>query len=200
LVSQLIDDTRLERLASLLAGEFTNASQALDSTAWFVNLRLWQRPVAGLDPASRWLFLEQANVLKTDQPYRQRLLRLYQDNGQLWGQFFQFRDALSVLGGGQHPERLHGLTLAQVQLLSGCRLAIAPSVRGFRAALPAGCRCFFDYAGQQREVELGFEVESQGDIIQYLSYDRGIDPQTGQGLWGALMGPYRFVKDTAFSP
>ncbi|WP_255502467.1 CpcT/CpeT family chromophore lyase [Okeania sp. KiyG1] len=29
--------------------------------------------------------------------------------------------------------------------------------------------------------------------------DKGIDPQTGQGIWGALMGPYKFMKCCSFS-
>lgn len=191
-------DNTLDRLFSLLAGEFSNASQALDSPAWFVNLRLWQRPVPELVPDSRWLFLEQANVLKTDQPYRQRLLRLFQSEGQLFGQFYQFNDVQAVTGAGQHPERLQALTLEQVELLPGCRLAIAPTPTGFEAQMPAECRCFFDYAGQQREVKLGFEVQNCSEGIHLLSYDRGIDPQTGQGLWGALLGPYRFIKTGSF--
>ena len=70
-------------------------------------------------------------MLKADQPYRQRLLQLYQDEGQIWGQFYQFHDVQGVAGAGQHPERLQALTLEQVQYLPGCRLAIAPTARGF---------------------------------------------------------------------
>ena len=35
----------LTALATYLAGEFSNQQQALGQPAWYVNLRLWIRPV-----------------------------------------------------------------------------------------------------------------------------------------------------------
>lgn len=63
-------------LARYLAGEFDNQEQAIAEPAWFVHLRLWQRPVLLFAEDSLTLFAEQANVLGLDRPYRQRLMRL----------------------------------------------------------------------------------------------------------------------------
>jgi hypothetical protein len=41
---------------------------------------------------------------------------------------------------------------------------------------------------------LGFEASE----TQFLSYDRGVDPETGQSLWGAMMGPYRHRKRCSY--
>lgn len=67
---------QLTALASYLTGEFSNQSQAQEQPAWFVNLRLWIRPLPIFTDDSITLFAEQANILQLDQPYRPRILRL----------------------------------------------------------------------------------------------------------------------------
>jgi hypothetical protein len=66
---------------------------------------------------------------------------------------------------------------------------------GFKAQMNPEARCCFQYQEQTRQVVLGFEADEQ----RFLSYDRGVDPETGQGLWGALMGPYEFQKIQNFA-
>ncbi|MEO0684101.1 MAG: CpcT/CpeT family chromophore lyase, partial [Cyanobacteria bacterium J06649_11] len=51
-------------------------------------------------------------------------------------------------------------------------------------------RCTFNYAGKIVEVSLGFEATQK----EFLSYDKGIDSQTGKATWGAILGPYRYTK------
>jgi hypothetical protein len=29
---------------------------------------------------------------------------------------------------------------------------------------------------------------------EFLSYDKGVDPDSGKALWGAILGPYCFAK------
>lgn len=186
----------IQRLASWLSGEFSNQAQALESPAWFVQLRLWQRPTRLFEDDSVTLFLEQANGLKLDQPYRQRLLRLSAVDGQLYGQYYQFKDFAAWRGAGQQPERLLQLQQADVAELPGCRVAIASNAAEteYRATLIPGGRCEFEYDGQVRQVLVGFDLEIAGAEVCLKTYDKGIDPQTGKGLWGALMGPYVFAK------
>lgn len=186
----------LMTLASYLAGEFENREQAQAEPIWFVPLRLWQRPVPLFAEDSVTLFAEQANQMTLDNPYRQRLMRLMRSPAQphmLQVQYYSFQNPDRVKGAGQHPEILATVTPDDIDLLPGCRLEVTASDNGtlqFVAKPPADARCFFDYEGKQREVVLGFEVSAE----TYLTYDKGVDPETGKGLWGALMGPYRHRK------
>lgn len=187
---------QLEQLATLLCGEFSNQTQALDSPAWFVQLRLWQKRTPLFNEDSITLFLEQAPALKLEQPYRQRLLRLFENEGQLYGQYYQFKDFGAWKGAGAQTERLASLTLDAIDDLPGCRVAInRDGAQGFKAELIPGGKCQFEYAGQMRQVIVGFDVvAATGSGIALKTYDKGVDPETGKGLWGALMGPYEFVK------
>jgi CpeT/CpcT family (DUF1001) len=192
-------------LAEYMAGEFDNREQAIADPAWYVHLRWWQRPlpVALFPEPSIALFAEQANILKLDQPYRPRILQLRQSQtapGLIEAQYYMLNDIEAFKGAGRNPDLLLKLTREQIQLLPGCTLSVAvqnigPNRYRFRASLPVGTRCGFAYGGQNYQVDLGFEATAE----EFLSYDKGIDPTTGKAIWGALMGPFRFVKRQDFA-
>ena len=55
--------------------------------------------------------------------------------------------------------------------------------------------CSYSYQGNDYQVFLGLEATAQN----LLTYDKGIDPNTGKGIWGALLDAYRFTKIQDFS-
>ncbi|NJK38667.1 MAG: chorismate mutase [Oscillatoriales cyanobacterium RM1_1_9] len=194
--------TELIALAQYMAGEFDNQQQALADPTWYVHLRFWQRPLPeAIFSDSITLLAEQANILTLDQAYRSRVVRLQQDmaSGRLSAQYYLPRNLALVRGAGQYPERLQQLTSDQLELLPGCQLTVAYEPLGaqdysFKATLPENTRCCFNYENQTYQVDLGFEANSQA----FLSFDRGINPATGEAIWGALLGPYRFIKQRSF--
>ncbi|MEO0490514.1 MAG: CpcT/CpeT family chromophore lyase, partial [Cyanobacteria bacterium J06659_2] len=91
--------------------------------------------------------------------------------------------------------------------LPDCQLWITPSITlsgetNFKATMRTGQLCSFEYQGERRFVSLGFEVRkslnSYGQTL-LLSQDKGIDPTTGQVLWGPRMGPFELWKQQDFS-
>lgn len=184
-------------LAQWLTGEFENSDQAIAQPAWFVSLRLWHRPLPTRIDGNLALFAEQANTLYLDQPYRQRILNLQEtaDPQILRVQYFAFKQPERFKGAGAHPQRLEGLTMEDLDLLPGCWLTVKQQSNCFIAQPEADARCFFQYNGETRQVVLGFEVSDR----QFRSYDKGVNIETGEGLWGALMGPYEFKKCKDFS-
>jgi hypothetical protein len=186
-------------LAKYMAGEFDNREQALAEPAWYVHLHLWQRPLPRplFSEPSIALFAEQANVLNLDKPYRPRIVQLrHSASGSgLEAQYYMLRDIAAFQGAGSNPDLLGKLTSEQIQLLPTCKLSVTVQDLGakgyrFRASLPADTRCCFAYEGQNYQVDLGFEALAE----EFLSYDKGISPTTGKAIWGALMGPFKFVK------
>lgn len=184
----------LPTLAEYMAGEFDNRAQSLESPAWFVHLRLWQRPVNLFTEDSFTIFAEQSNVMKLDQPYRQRLMRLQEKGDRLTVQYYQFKDPSSVQGAGQKPELLDHLTESEIELLPGCILQVTSSAGKFIASPPPDTCCKFSLQGTVIQVSLGFEAMSD----RFLSYDKGINTETQQPIWGALMGAYDFVKTRSY--
>jgi hypothetical protein len=184
------DSQNLLTLARWLAGEYENRDQAIADPVWFVNLRLWYRPLPQRLEGKLAFFAEQANVLQIQNSYRQRIAVLHEQDAQIVVQYWAFQHPEHFRGAGQDGDRLSKITLQDLEPLPGCRLTVTFTGTIFRAEPAPNAKCCFQYEGQTRQVVLGFEVSP----TQFLSFDRGVDPETGRSLWGALMGPYQFRK------
>lgn len=186
----------LQTLAAWLAGEFDNQDQALADPTWYVPLRLWHRPLPHRIQGKLALFAEQSNTLELERPYRQRVLVLEESStGELSVQYWAFQHPEHFKGAGVNPALLVDAQESSLELLPGCWLDVTFKGDHFQAVPRDGDRCCFTYEGKQRQVVLGFEVSA----TQFLSYDRGVDPETGQSLWGAMMGPYRHQKRQSYA-
>lgn len=187
----------LSTIAEYLAGEFENKEQAISEPAWYVNLRMWQRPVTLFQEDSVTLFAEQANVLNIEQPYRQRIMRItaLTNPAEFKVQFYMFKDPSAWRGAGANYTLLNALKPEQLDMLPGCALIVntenlAPNQYKFTAKPIPDNRCTFNYAGNTVEVSLGFEATEK----EFFSYDKGIDSETRKATWGAILGPYRYKK------
>ncbi|OUL24445.1 chorismate mutase [Nostoc sp. RF31YmG] len=190
--------SELTDLGKYLAGEFDNQEQAIADPAWYVHLRLWQRPVNLFSEDSITLFAEQANIINLDNPYRQRIMRLKPSGDfapHIQAQYYMPKDPGSLKGAGRNPTLLDTLTSDQLDLLPGCVLTVtqqtlAPNCYKFVATPLPNTSCRFTYLGSSVQVSLGFEVSA----TEFHSYDKGIDTATGKATWGAILGPYRYNK------
>ena len=190
-------------LARYMAGEFDNQQQAIAEPAWYVHLRLWQRPVPLFVEDSLTLYAEQANIVNLNKPYRPRILRLWQSDtapASLQVQYYMLKNIKAIQGAGRNPELLRQLTPEQLEFLPGCTLTveqrqIVPTSYKFSASSTTDTPCRFCYQGNTYQVSLGFEATSE----EFRSYDKGIDPTTGKAIWGALLGPFRFKKRQDFA-
>ena len=189
---------QLTALATYLAGEFSNQPQAWGQPAWYVNLRLWIRPVPIFTDDSITLFAEQANILKLDSPYRPRILRLRQREN-IEVEFYMFKDLATARGAGQNKDLIEQITPQTIEFLSNCTLKVDTQLNGgkycFDTSPMTAEPCSVTYQGTTFQVFLGFKATAN----KLLTYDKGIDPDTGRGTWGALMGPYEFDKVRDFS-
>lgn len=191
--------SQLNTLATYLAGEFSNQQQAASQPAWFVNLRLWIRPVPIFTDDSITLFAEQANVIKLNQPYRPRILRLRQRET-IAVEFYMFEDIATARGAGSNKNLIEHITPEKIRFLPNCTLKVDSQQLSNRTfcfeTTPVSQEpCSVSYQGTTFQVFLGFKATA--DELQ--TFDKGIDPTTGKGTWGALMGPYSFSKVEDFS-
>jgi hypothetical protein len=186
----------LSTLSHWLAGEFDNKDQALEQPVWFVHLRLWHRPLPFQIDGNPALFAEQANYLYPERAYRQRVMVLQPiaHSQNLRAQYYAFKQPDRFQGAGANPDRLQDLRLEDLELLPGCMLTVTQQSARFKAEPEPDARCCFQYQGEIRQVILGFEVS----VDRFLSFDRGVNPETGQALWGAMMGAYEFHKRQSF--
>jgi hypothetical protein len=190
---------QLTTLANYLAGEFDNQQQAWEQPAWYVHLRLWIRPVPIFTADSITLFAEQANVLNLNQPYRPRILRLKQKET-IEVDFYMLEDITTAQGAGQNQDLIKQITPDKIRFLPNCSLKVTTEQlvdsRYCFETTPLSIEpCSVTYQNTTFQVFLGFKAT----VDKLQTYDKGIDPKTGQGIWGALLGPYCFNKCQDFS-
>jgi len=182
----------VSQLADYLSGTWENQEQALEQPAWYVHLRLWHQPLPFLIDGCMALFAEQAAQVNLDQPYRQRVMILRSpESAQAWQvEYRRLRDPGRFRGAGSNPTQLNRLSPSDLIPLPGCWLNVTQQNYSFMAQPPADAICTFEYEGKRRQVVLGFEVSAE----EFKSFDRGVDPETGRSLWGAILGPYIFQR------
>lgn len=189
----------LQALGNYLAGEFDNQQQALEQPAWYVHLRLWMRPVSLFTEDSITLYAEQASVVNIDRPYRPRILRL-RSRETIEIEYYMFDDIEWIAGSARDRSKLAQITTEKIKFLPNCTLTvtretISPGNYRFKTTPAKDTPCSFTYQGNNFQVFLGLETTEK----ELLTYDKGIDPITGKGIWGALLGAYRFKKIQDFS-
>lgn len=190
---------QLQALGKYLAGEFDNQQQALEQPAWYVRLRLWMRPVHIFTEDSITLYAEQASVVNINKPYRPRILRL-RERENIEIEYYMFHDITSIAGAGGDRSLLQQITPEKIEFLPDCTLKVrAESTTGgnyrFTTTPVTETPCNYTYQGNNYQVYLGLEATPQ----TLLTYDKGIDTATGKGIWGALLGAYRFTKIQDFA-
>lgn len=104
-------------------------------------------------------------------------------------------DLATGRGGGQNQEKLVQITSDRIKFLPNCTLKVTTQELGngtycFTTTPSTKEPCQVTYQGNTFQVFLGFKATRD----ELLTYDKGIDPATGQGTWGALMGAYCFHK------
>jgi hypothetical protein len=187
--------SQLLQLTSWMVGEFSNREQSLDQPVWFVNLVWWQRPLPFTLLDSIAIFAEQANALILDRPYRQRILQFVENDSKIQVKYWGFKDPASWCGAGRDHDRLNQITINDIEPLAGCLLDISFANGRYQAQMPKDAKCCFQYLEESRQVILGFEVSAN----EFWSGDRGINPETGSAIWGAIMDFYKFKKIHDFS-
>lgn len=187
--------SQLLQLTAWMAGEFSNREQSQEQPVWFVNLVWWQRPVPFNLLGSVAIFAEQANALILDRPYRQRILQFVENDGNIQVKYWGFKDPAAWAGAARDRDRLNQITINDIEAIAGGLLDVSFTNGRYKAEMPKDAKCCFQYLNESRQVVLGFEVSAD----EFWSGDRGVDPETGSAIWGAIMDFYKFKKLQDFS-
>lgn len=177
-------DPNLVQLIDWMTGEFDSSEQADRDTA-YVNITLKMTRVWKDKPNGAWIYVEQAEASKPDEPYRQRMYFLSNITDDEYScDIYTLPEPEKYVGAPPKPD---DLTLFDLNHLSGCTVVI-----------------FYDgfqYGGQTRTGACKSKREdtayttSEVTILssELKSWDRGFDAD-GNHVWGPEKGPYIFKK------
>ena len=65
----------------------------------------------------------------------------------------------------------------------------------FKGSVEPGQACMVVRKGKTTYLDSEFQI----DANQFISWDRGRDPDTHEHVWGSIAGPFHFQRCTSFS-
>ena len=179
----------VREVAARLTGSFDSSRQAAEDPRYFdVSLRV--APVWPERDDGPWLYVEQALASAPDRPYRQRVYRLLERDGEVVSEVYALPgDPLDFAGAWRRPGAFDGISPADLAQRAGCDVVLSHDA-GLDAYVGGtqGRGCASDLNGAAHATS---EVRLFADRLE--SWDRGYDAG-GVQVWGAEAGPYVFRR------
>jgi hypothetical protein len=188
--------TDITTLAQWMASDFSNQAQALENPPFFAHIRVCMRPLPWelLDGMS--LYLEQAYDFMLNQPYRVRVLKLVPATDYIVVENYELDRAEEFYGASRQPERLKNLTPDRLKKMSGCSyITHWTDHHSFKGRVEPGKGCIVVRKNQTTYFDGEFEIDGE----KFISHDRGMDLETDRQVWGAIAGPFQFVRVASFA-
>ncbi len=187
--------TDIITLGQWMAADFSNQEQAFDNPPFFAHIRVCMRPIAYelLDGIS--LYLEQAYDVHLDQPYRVRVLKLVPIEDHIEIENYVIEGEEQFHGASREPQRLQQLKREQLKLMPKCSFITHWTGNSFKGSVEPGKGCMVERKGRQTYLDSVFEIDQN----RFSSHDRGLDPETDEHVWGAIAGPFEFVRWASFA-
>lgn len=188
-------DADLATLASWMSGSFSSTAQHeatkdAPEDARYFDIRLHMSPIWTERDDGHWLYVEQAVASAQDRPYRQRVYRVHAEAGGFASDVYLLPgDEKRFAGAWRRPELLATVTPESLVPREGCSIHLKRDASGAFVGSTEGDLCPSERQGAKYATSKVTITESM-----LTSWDQGFDA-SGKQVWGAVTGPYRFVKD-----
>jgi CpeT protein len=177
------------QLYQALQGSFDSSAQAAADPE-YKTIHLVICAADARDLGERVLYVEQAAAEARNKPYRQRLY-VVQPAGpsQAISRVFELKDPASSVGACERGRPR--FNAAQAEERVGCGVTLALAADGTLAGGTEGQKCASTLRGASYATS---QVRLDAKVL--TSWDQGFDA-TGAQVWGAVKGPYAFVRAVA---
>jgi hypothetical protein len=187
--------TDLQNILQLMAADFSNRQQHEDNPPFFAHIRVCMRPLPLELLSAPSLFLEQAYDFVLNQPYRVRVLRFLLSGDRILLENCTVKEQERFYGASRDLDRLQALKADDVEKMPGCDMSVEWTGSSFKGQILPGKNCIVVRNDRTTYLDNSFEVDEH----KLISYDRGLDPETDEHVWGSIAGPFEFVRKTSFA-
>lgn len=170
-----------------MQGFYSSALQAANDSAYF-DIRLKMVPI-WKNREGFWLYVEQAMFGSEDKPYRQRVYHLsLLNDSTIESRVYTIKNGEQYYGDWQKWKPLQELPMDSLELRKGCSIFLHKKGNHLYAGSTHANDCESNLRGA---TYASSEVTINRDMLK--SWDRGFDKE-GKQVWGAVKGPYEFIK------
>lgn len=187
--------TDVQTLARWMAADFSNQQQAFDNPPLFAHIRVCMRPLPTETLGGLGFYIEQAYDFMLNQPYRARGMKLMAQGDHILIENYTIKDGETFYGASRDPAKLSQLTADHFEKTPSCNMIVHWTGHSFKGAVEPGNACMVERNGKTTYLDSEFEI----DADQFISWDRGRDPETHEHLWGSLAGPFEFKRRASFA-
>ena len=189
------DTSLLWELATLMAGDFCNRSQASADPKNYAHIRIFFRPLPWDFFSGIGFYSEQLYDYDLWSPYRQGVHRLIDRGNDVYIENYSLQDAYLYAGSGHNRDILLTITPDKIDRRYGCSMVFHKEGTIFRGSVEPGNNCHIERQGIQTYLVSDVELTE----TTWISWDRGLDLNTHQQVWGSAAGALKFTKKESFA-
>ena len=177
--------------AKILCGEYDNLQQSQENPKDFARINIFFRPLPWGIMKGPGFYSEQCYDYAPWNPYRQGIHRVAFDAGVFKVENFGYDAFDRLAGAGRHPELLESLKSDHLKPRCGCSMHFTHVADGhYRGEVEPGKQCLVPRDGKLTYLVSEVEVNQ----TDWISRDRGFDPETDAQCWGSEHGQLRFKR------
>ena len=189
------DNSLVNELARLMAGDFCNRQQSDADPKNYAHIRIFFRPLPWDFFSGIGLYSEQVYDYDLWSPYRQGVHRLIDKGDHVYIENFSLQDAVSYAGSGHNRDILLTIPRDGIERRPNCSMVFRKEEELFRGSVEPGNKCLINRNGVNTYLVSEVELTE----TTWVSWDRGMDVENNQHIWGSAIGPLKFRKRASFA-
>lgn len=182
-------------LARWMAGDFSNYQQAAENPREFAHIHVFFRPLAFDFFSDIGFYSEQVYDHDLWTPYRQGIHRLVDKADHIYIENYSLQDSFAYAGAAREPTILKTITSDIIERRQHCSMVFRREGDKFVGGVEPGNSCLIHKNGCQTYLVSDVEITES----TWASFDRGLDINTHEQVWGSEHGFLKFEKRESFS-
>ena len=191
----VVPNNDLITLAQWMAGDFSNQKQALNQPREFSHIRVFWRPLPFNFLGGIGFYSEQMYDYDLWAPYRQGIHRFVDKGDHIYIENYALKNAMRYAGAAREKSILNSITLGVIERRTHCSMVFRRHDQEFRGEVEPGNQCLIER--NDRQTYLVSDVQVSDGF--WSSWDRGLDCETHERVWGGEYGPMHFERWQSFA-
>lgn len=181
-------------VARAMAGGFSNQKQAMADPANYAHIRVFFRPLPWDFFGGLGFYSEQVYDHDLWLPYRQGIHRFVPYGNEVYIENYSINDALIYAGAGRNLDILRSIKSDQIERRCNCSMIFKQNGEAFEGRVEGKC-CFIEKKGQKTYLV----SDAIFTETTFTGFDRGLDLETDEQIWGSAHGPLKFEKTDSYA-
>lgn len=183
------------QLSRLMAGDFCNRLQSDSDPKNYAHIRIFFRPLPWDFFSGIGFYSEQVYDYDLWSPYRQGVHRLIDNGDHVYIENYSLQDAETYAGSGHNRDILLTIPQDRIERRYNCSMVFRKEGDLFRGSVEPGNKCLINKKGVNTYLVSEVELTE----TTWISWDRGMDVESNQHIWGSAIGPLKFRKRASFA-